>query len=159
VLGLDRTGFIEILRDVPQCVRGEVAQVNVTGGIPDVRLHSVPDPVRLDGDTPIRGPAAVVMHEAAIALAQAYSIKGPTLLLMDDFGDFIHPVFTRKLLTLLAGASRGFQTVVVTHQVLPPEVWREWTVTMIGAGGQGPLPETARPDRRPDGPTVAAGSA
>ena len=106
-LGLDRHAFLEVLREVPRCVQGEVSQVNVTGGIPEVRLRSLPDPVRLDGDSPGWG-AAVVLHEVAIALAQIHSLKGPTLLLIDDFGDCFHPVIARRLLTLLASAVAGW---------------------------------------------------
>ncbi len=47
LLGLDRHTFLELLREVPQCVRGDVSQVDVINGIPVVRLHSLPDPVRL----------------------------------------------------------------------------------------------------------------
>jgi hypothetical protein len=65
------------------------------------------------------------------------------MLLIDDFGDFLHPVVTRKLLTLLASATRGFQTVVVTHHVLPAEIAREWAVTAIGWDGRSLFPETA----------------
>ncbi len=85
----------------------------------------------------------MVLFEAAIALAQMHSLKGPTLLLIDDFGDFLHPEAARKLLAVLASASQGFQTVVVTHHYLPAEIRREWTITTIGPDGQS-LFETAR---------------
>ena len=130
-LGLDRHVFLMLLRELPRCVRGEVTQVDVTGEAPVVRLRSLPDPVRLDTEAPL-GIAALVLFEAAIALAQMHSQKAPVLLLVDDFGDFLHPAFVRRLFTTLAGASRGFQTIVATHCTLPPEVRQEWTITPIG---------------------------
>jgi predicted ATPase len=87
----------------------------------------------------------MVMFEAAIALAQAHSLTGPALLLIDDFGDFLHPAATRKLLAVLASASEGFQAVVVTHHCLPAEIRREWTITTIGPDDCGPVPEIIRP--------------
>lgn len=144
LLSLDRHAFLEVLREVPQCVRGEVSQVDVTEGIPRVRLRSLPDPVNLDGNSASTGAGMLVLFEVAIALVQARSLREPTLLLIDDFGDFIHPVFARRLLAVLASASRGFQTIVVTHMPLPPEIRQEWTVTTIGADGHSLFPEAMR---------------
>jgi energy-coupling factor transporter ATP-binding protein EcfA2 len=129
LLGLDRHAFLAVLRDVPRCVRGEVTRVDISDGIPEVRLRSAPDPVRLDRPS---WSADIALLETAIAVAQMHSVKGPTLLLLDDFGVFLHPVATRKLFQTLTSASQGFQTIVVTHQILPPEVTREWTITSIG---------------------------
>ena len=142
LLDLDRHAFLSLLREVPQCVRGEVSQVDVVNEIPVVSLHSLPDPIRLD-EGAVHGGAAMVLLEVAIALAQSHSLTGPTLLLIDDFGDFLHPVITRKLLRILTNASQGFQTIVVTHHVLPPEVRHEWTITAIGADDYETLIQTA----------------
>jgi len=135
LLGLDRRAFLQLLREVPRCLGGDVSHVDVSGGIPVVSLRSRPDPVRLDGDAFAWG-GSIILFEAAIALAQAHSRNGPALLLVDDFGDCLHPVVSRRLLTLLATASQGFQTVVVTHQPLTPEILRDWAVTVIGADHQ-----------------------
>jgi hypothetical protein len=98
-----------------------------------VRIHSQPNPIHLDGAA--IGWAGIVLFEVAIALAQAHSLKGPTLLLIDDFGDSLHPAAVCKLLATLTSASQGFQTIVVTHHVLPPELVRDWSITAIGAHG------------------------
>lgn len=131
LLGLDRGVFLMVLQELPRCVRGEVTQVDVTSDAPVVRLRSLPDPVRLDTEAPL-GIAGLVLFEATIALAQMHSQKAPVLLLIDDFGDFLHPALVRRLFTTLTGASRGFQTIVATHYTLPPEVRQEWTITPIG---------------------------
>ena len=138
-LGLDRLAALRLLREVPQCVRGEVSWVNIEEGSPVVGLRSLPDPIRLD-EGAIHGGTTIVLLEAAIALAQQHSVAEPTLLLIDDFGDYLHPTFTLKLLRILASASQGFQTVVVTHQLLPAEVRQEWTITAIGADDYESLP-------------------
>ncbi len=142
-LGLAPEVFLELLWEVPRCVRGDVVQVDVTGGVPVVRLNSMPDPVRLDDRAPQWG-TAMVLFEAAIALAQARSAQGPTLLLIDDFGDFLHPAAARKLLGVLTSASQGFQTVLVTHHRFPAEARREWTVTTVGPDAPAPFPAKRR---------------
>jgi hypothetical protein len=155
LLGLSRTAFLDLLREVPRCVRGDVAEVDVTGEVPVVRLLSAPDPVRIDDGVP-RWATALLLLEAAIALAQARSLEGPTLLLVDDFGDCLHPAAARRVLAVLAAASQGFQTVVVTHQPLSAEVRADWTITTIGHEGHAPLllPEERAPGAtaRHDGP-------
>ena len=47
LLDVDLRTFLEVLRDVPWCVRGEVSHVDITDGVAEVRLRSLPDPVRL----------------------------------------------------------------------------------------------------------------
>ena len=138
LLDLDSHAFLRLLREVPRCVRGEVSRVDVINGAPVVHLHSLPAPILLDG-SPGNGAAGIVLFEVAIALAQAHSQSGPTLLLIDDFGDFLHPALVWKMLRILTNASGGFQTVVVTHHILPPEVRQEWTITAIGADDYGTL--------------------
>ena len=144
LLGLGRVAFLDLLREVPHCVRGDVTEVDVTGEVPVVRLLSAPDPVRLDDGVP-RWTTAMVLLEAAIALAQLRSLEGPTLLLVDDFGDYLHLVAAARLLTVLEAASQGFQTVVVTHHHLPAEVRSNWTITTIGPDDRESLLPPARP--------------
>lgn len=132
LLGLGRGAFLDLLREVPRCVRGHVTGVDVADGVPAVRLLSAPDPVRLDDRVP-RWATAMVLLDAAIALAQLRSLEGPTLLLVDDFGDYLHQVAAMRMLAVLAAVSQAFQMVVVTHHPLPAEVRSNWTITMIGA--------------------------
>jgi hypothetical protein len=75
LLDLDRHAFLGLLREVPQCVRGEVSRVDIVNGTPMVSLQSLPTPVRLDESTP-KGGAAIVLLEVAIALAQMHSLTG-----------------------------------------------------------------------------------
>jgi hypothetical protein len=139
-LDLDKHAFLRLLLDVPQSVGGEVSRVDIINGSPLVYLRSVPEPVQLDAD-PSNGLAGMVLFEAAIALAKEHGQSGPTLLLMDDFGDFLHPVLVHKMLKLLACNSGTFQTVVMTHHTLPSEIRKQWTVTVIGADDHDTLTE------------------
>ena len=117
-----------LLLEVPDRVRGEVSRVEVINGAPLVHLRSWPEPICLEGHS---GNAAVwtVLFETAIALAQVHSHAVPTLLLVDDFGDFFHPALVRKMFELLTKATQGFQTVVVTHHLLPAELLQRWSIT------------------------------
>lgn len=132
LLDLDVNAFINLLVEVPDRVRGEVSSVEIINGAPLVHLRSWREPVRLEGHP---GNAAVwtVLFETAIALAQVHSQAGPTLLLVDDFGDFFHRTLVNKMFKLLTDVTEGFQTVVVTHHILPAEVQQEWSITTFGA--------------------------
>jgi hypothetical protein len=128
MLGLDLNAFLNLLLEVPDRIRGEVSSVEVINGAPLVHLRSWPEPVRLEGHP---GNAAIwtVLFETAIALAQVHSQAGPTLLLVDDFGDFFHAALVRKMFELLTKATQGFQTVVVTHHILTAELLQQWSIT------------------------------
>ena len=128
LLHLDTSSFLNLLVEVPDRVQGQVSHVEVVNGAPLVRLRSWPEPVQLEGHP---GSAAVwtVVFETAIALAQVYAETGPTLLLIDDFGEFFHPKLTHEMFKLLTDRTRGFQTVVVTHCLLPAEVQQHWSIT------------------------------
>jgi hypothetical protein len=132
LLDLGVNAFLNLLLEVPDRVQGEVSSVEVVNGAPLVHLRSWPEPVQLEGHP---GNAAVwtVLFETAIALAQVHSQAGPTLLLVDDFGDFLHPMLINKLFKLLTEVTKGFQTVVVTHHILPAELQRQWSITTFGA--------------------------
>ena len=75
--------------------------------------------------------AALVWCEAAVVLAQELSQQVPTLLLVDDFGDFLHPALVHRLFEFLTHNIRGFQTLVVTHHYLPADLRDAWTVTNL----------------------------
>jgi hypothetical protein len=76
-----------------------------------------------------------ILFETAIALAQVHSQAGPTSLLVDGFGDFFHPMLVNKMFKLLTDVTEGFQTVVVTHHILPAEIQQQWSITTFGAYG------------------------
>ncbi|MFI7694216.1 AAA family ATPase [Nonomuraea sp. NPDC049655] len=128
LLDLDANSFRNLLFEVPDRVCGEVSSVEITDGTPLVHLRSWPEPVRLEGHL---SSAVVwtVLFETAIALAQVLSQTGPTLLLIDDFGDFLHPLRVDRMFKLLTDATLGFQTVVVTHSPLPAEIQQNWSIT------------------------------
>jgi hypothetical protein len=132
LLDLNSHAFLNLLREVPNRVRGEISGVEIINGSPQIHLRSWPEHVRLEGN-PGNAATWTVLFETAIALAQVHSQAGPTLLLLDDFGGFFHPAMVEKMFHLLTGASKGFQTVAVTHHILPPKVRQEWSVTAIGA--------------------------
>jgi hypothetical protein len=131
LLGLDVNAFLRVIAEVPERVQGEVSGVAVACGSPEVRLRSWPQPVQLDGH-PGDAAAWTVIFETAIALAQVQSQAGPTLLLVDDFGDFLHPSLACKMFELLTNLTEGFQTIVVTHYRLPNALLQQWSVTSLG---------------------------
>ncbi|MEU8179100.1 AAA family ATPase [Microbispora hainanensis] len=131
LLDLDVASFLNLLTEVPARVDGQVSRVEVAGDAPLVHLRSWPEPALLRGH-PHPGAAWIVLFETAIALAQVQSQAGPTLLLIDDFGEFLHPKLVNKMFKLLTDRTQGFQTVVVTHNVLPVEVQRHWSITTFG---------------------------
>jgi hypothetical protein len=132
LLGLDSRSFTDLLFEVPERVAGEVSRVELINGVPVAYLRSIPEPVHLD-ESPSPGSAWIVLFESAIALAQSCAQSAPTLLLIDDFGDYLHPHLAEKMLALLARVTTGIQTIVVTHHVIQPKVLQDWSITCIGA--------------------------
>ncbi|WP_432927733.1 hypothetical protein ACQPZZ_00060 [Microbispora sp. CA-135349] len=128
LLGLDVTTFLNLLLEVPDRVFGTVLRVEVINDAPVVQLAYWPEAISLADDA---SPMALwtVLFESAIALAQVSSEAGPTLLLIDDFGDFLHQKLVHEMFQLLTERTQGFQTVVVTHCLLPGEIRKRWSIT------------------------------
>lgn len=130
LFGLDINAFINLLLEVPSRVWGEVSRVDLIDGAPLIHLRFWPEPVRLEGH-PGNAATWTVLFETAIALAQLRSQAGPTLLLVDDFGDFFPPALVDKLFRKLTEATAGFQTIVVTHHLLAAEALQHWSITEL----------------------------
>ncbi|MFI5495573.1 hypothetical protein [Actinoplanes sp. NPDC051859] len=129
-LGLSNQLFLDVLAEVPRRVRGLIDGVEVRDGVPTIRLSMWSDPVRCDGSAS-RGAMWIVLVESAIALAQIRSESEPTLLVVDEVEMYLHGPLVHRMFRLLRERTAGFQTVVASHALLPPELLREWSVIEI----------------------------
>ncbi|MGW4894109.1 hypothetical protein ACWEQL_17825 [Kitasatospora sp. NPDC004240] len=153
-LGLDPWNARGLLLRTPEIVGGAVKEVAIEGkdGIRAVcSLDGKEFCVR--GSEQERLPAIVVL-EVAIALAEESARAQPTLLLLDEDLDMMHPRGFRHCRELLSSASRNFQTVAVSHQLGALQD-PEWTVTRFEPldaqefGASGSLPVRLVQDEDP----------
>ncbi|MBT2439606.1 hypothetical protein J7E93_05615 [Streptomyces sp. ISL-36] len=126
-LGLDPWNVRQTLLSVPKVVDGAVRDVRIAGD----RIHAV---VNVDGNqyryeaTDERRIDPIVAVELLIALAETYARVRPTILLLDEVLDSVHPLGFDHLSKLLSSPARGFQTIAVSEQ---PGILKnpDWTVT------------------------------
>ncbi|MFF3755475.1 hypothetical protein ACFYYH_34440 [Streptomyces sp. NPDC002018] len=126
-LGLDPWNVRRTLLSVPQVVDGAVKEI----GVRDDHIHAV---ISLHGNeyhyeaSDGRHLNPIVAVELLIALAEAYSRARPTVLLLDEMLDSLHPQGFDHLSSLLASPARGFQTIAVS---MVPRILKnpDWTVT------------------------------